>query len=103
MAATSSPSHGRSWPSVRRMPGAEVEIEALDTSCVDGPATGHQALLDSQLRAEHDAMRDLHEAPSLVRLHHLRKEERGQRHPARFGHRSCGLATLGLPPITTMG
>ena len=69
----------------RRHPLADVEVESFHKGGVDGPATRRQDLLDGQPGAEHHAVFDPHDAPAPVRLHHLRIEQLGQRHPPRLG------------------
>ena len=45
---------------------------------------------------------DADDAPTPVRLHHLRIEQPGQWHPARFRLGPFGLSAFGLHPLAVM-
>src|SRR4029453_6835725 len=87
----------------RRYPLADVEVEPLHKSGIDGPATSCQDLLNGQSGAEHHAVLDAHHASTPVGLDNLGIERLGQRHPARFGPRPFVLAPFGLHPVAKMG
>ena len=87
----------------RRHALTEVEVETLHKGRIDGPATFRQDLFDGPLGAEHHAEFDPHEASTPGRLHHLRVEQRGQRHPTRLRSWPFILAPFGLPPLAKMG
>src|SRR5262252_5329408 len=87
----------------RRHPLTDIEVKPLDKRRVDGPATGCQDLLDGQLGAEDYAVCDAREAPTPVRLHHLRVAQRGQWHPTWFRSWPFVLAPFGLYPMAKMG
>jgi len=86
----------------RRHMLAQIQIEALDKACVDLPPSLGQDRLDGLCRAEDDTVCDPDDAPAPVALDHLRIEQPGPGHPARFGLRPCVMATLGVNPLAVM-
>ena len=86
----------------RRHALADIKVEPFDKSGIDRPAACRQDLLDGQLRAEHHTVFDLDDAPASHRLHNLRIEESGQRHPSWLRSWPFALAPFGLNPMTEM-
>ena len=81
---------------------ADGEVDALNERRVDLPAMCRQHLLDCPEGTEDDAVLHVDQTPAPHRLDHLRIEQLGQGHPARLGHRACGLAALRLHPGAAM-
>src|SRR5438094_328502 len=86
-----------------RHPLTDIEVEALHTSSIDGPAPSRQDLLDSQPGAEDHLVLDADEPPPSYRLHHLRVEQTGQWHPPRLRYGAFVLAPFGLHPMAKTG
>jgi hypothetical protein len=82
----------------RRYPLPDIQIQPFDNGRMDLPALGRQHLRDLVHRANHDAVRDTHEAPAPVRLHHVRVEPLRLRHPPWLGLWSVALTRWRLPP-----
>src|SRR5215475_5816910 len=81
---------------------AKVQVQPLDKSGVDLPATRRKHLLNPLPGTEHDPIFHPREASTPVRLRYLRIEQLWPRHPARFRPRAFVLATLGLHPGAEM-
>ena len=79
------------------------EVEAFHECRVDLPATGCQHLLHGLKRPEDHPVTDAYQAPAPRRFDDLRIEQLGQGHPARLGHRACGLAALQAAPRSRNG
>ena len=69
---------------------ADGEVEALNEGRIDVPAVRGQYLLDSGQRAEHDPVPHADQTATPHGLDHLRIEQPGRWHPARFRRRALG-------------
>src|SRR2546428_8930657 len=72
----------------------------LRRSTKDGLICQH--LLHRLKRPEDHPVTDAYQAPAPRRFDDLRIEQLGQGHPARLGHRACGLVALRLHPGAEM-
>src|SRR5262249_42971386 len=86
----------------RPHPLPEGEVEPFDKRRIDRPATSRQHLLDGQPGAEDHAVRDPHDTSTSVRLHDLRIEQLGPRHPPRLRSWTFVLAPCGVHPGAKM-
>src|SRR5215472_6097764 len=75
------------------------EVEALNESGVDLAAKGSQHGIDGLQGAKDHAVTHPHQAPPAYGLDDLGIQELGQRHPARLGQGTCGLAPWRLDPL----
>src|SRR5215831_12363237 len=91
---------GESSP--RGLPGSRSFLSTngshFDKRRIDRPATSRQHLLDGQPGAADHAVRDPHETSTSVRLHDLRIEQLGPRHPPRLRSWTFVLAPCRVHP-----
>ncbi len=81
---------------------ADGEVHALNEGGIDLPATSRQHLLDRFKRAAHDPVPHADQTAPPHGLDHLRIEQPGRWHPARFRRRAlCPLARR-LDPLTVV-
>src|SRR5215510_4536196 len=71
---------------------ADAEVDPLHKGRVDVPAMRSQHGIDRLQGAEHHAVLHPYQPPSAHGLDHLRIEQPGEWHPARFRRRARGLA-----------
>jgi hypothetical protein len=86
-----------------RSPLAPVQVQPLPQRGMDVLAPRREDRLDPFPGAQHHAVVHAHDASTPVRRHALRLPPLGERDPAGWGPRSCGVAPLRLPPSATGG
>jgi hypothetical protein len=75
------------------------QVEALDKRRVDLPTARRQHLLDGFQGAKHDAVLHADQTAAPHGLDHLRIEQPGEWHPARFRRRALGPPARRLDPL----
>jgi hypothetical protein len=81
---------------------ADRPVDALAEGRGDLAAGLAQHRRDAGQGAEDAPVAHAYQPPAPILFRHLRLAQGGRRHPARLGHRTCGLAPRSRPPLTDM-
>ena len=79
------------------------EVDPLHEGGVDVPTKGGQEVIDGLQGTKHHAVLHVGQAPAPHGLHHVRREQPGQWHPAGFGRWTFVLATCWRHPVAIVG